>query len=104
MGVCVVVAGLLFGVLPVSAEEAAPARTTVSGQLNINTATQQELAMLPGIGMKTAANIISYRQEHGPFATVDELQNVNGVGKKTLDKFRNNCTVKGDSTLVTQTN
>jgi comEA protein len=102
--VCLIAAlvGLAFVALPALAETAAPDKDPagITGQLNINTANEKELSMLPGIGKKTAANIISYRQENGMFKAVDELQKVNGVGKKTLEKFRGNCSVEGESTLV----
>jgi len=57
--------------------------------ININTATAQELIALPGIGQKTADNIVSFRQEHGPYQTAEDLLKVKGVGKKTLKKIEN---------------
>lgn len=51
-----------------------------SAQLNINTASETELTSLPGVGAKTAAAIVAYRQEHGPFQNVTELQQVKGIG------------------------
>ena len=56
--------------------------------LNINTATVEELQTLPNIGEATAQRIIDYRTQHGNFASVDALQNVKGIGPKTLEKFR----------------
>lgn len=52
--------------------------------VNINTATEEQLASLPGIGKKKAAAIVAYRNEHGAFKSVDELQNVSGVGKASM--------------------
>ncbi|MCS4535346.1 ComEA family DNA-binding protein [Corynebacterium sp. HS2168-gen11] len=51
-----------------------------SAQLNINTASETELTTLPGVGAKTAAAIVAYRQQHGPFQNVTELQQVKGIG------------------------
>lgn len=56
--------------------------------LNINTASAAELQTLPRIGEKMAQRIIAYRSEHGDFATVDAIQNVKGIGPKTLEKLR----------------
>lgn len=68
-------------------QENAP-RAKPSLLLNINTATAEELETLPKIGPQMAQRIIDYRKAHGDFASVDALQNVNGIGKKTLEKLR----------------
>ena len=62
--------------------------------VNINTATVKQLQKVSGIGKKMAANIIAYREEHGPFGSVDELEKVKGVGKKTLEKAKDQLTVE----------
>lgn len=54
-------------------------------QININTADAHELQRLPGIGEKRAQDIIAYREEHGPFETVDELDEVSGIGPGILE-------------------
>ncbi|MBY6276067.1 helix-hairpin-helix domain-containing protein [Symbiobacterium thermophilum] len=56
--------------------------------VNINTAGQAELETVPGIGPALARAIITYRTEHGPFQSVDDLINVSGIGSKTLEKIR----------------
>lgn len=56
--------------------------------ININTANAVELETLPGIGPKTAEAIIAHRTEHGPFATIDALTDVKGIGPATLEKLR----------------
>ena len=56
--------------------------------LNINTASAEELQTLPNIGESTAQRIINYRTQHGNFANVDALQNVKGIGAKTLEKLK----------------
>ena len=52
-----------------------------NGKININEADMGELMELPGIGEKTAQSIISYREEHGFFQSVDEIKNVSGIGE-----------------------
>jgi competence protein ComEA len=61
--------------------------------VNINTATLEELIALPSIGPTTAQKIIDYRTEHGPFSTIDDLDNVSGIGPSTLDDIRALVTV-----------
>ena len=56
--------------------------------VNINTADATQLDTLPGIGPVMAQRIIDYRNQHGPFLSVDELDNVSGIGPKTLEKLR----------------
>jgi competence protein ComEA len=53
--------------------------------LDINSATAEEFVKVKGIGEKKAERIIAYRDEHGKFASVDELQNVKGIGKKIVE-------------------
>jgi len=64
-----------------------------TGPVNINTATADELDVLPGVGPATAAAIIARRQEHGPFQSVDELADVRGIGPAKLDALRGLVTV-----------
>ncbi len=57
---------------------------TVTFPLDLNTATQDELDALPGIGPVTAGKIVAYRLEHGLFASLEDLQNVPGIGEATF--------------------
>lgn len=59
-----------------------------TGKININTADEQELLALPGIGEKKASQIVSYRTENGSFATVEDLMEVSGIGQKTFDALK----------------
>jgi competence protein ComEA len=62
-------------------------------RVNINTADRRELETLPGIGPALADRIIKYREQHGPFMSVDDLVNVPGIGEKRLEQLRDLVTV-----------
>jgi competence protein ComEA len=64
-----------------------------AGVVNINTASAADLEGLPGIGAKTAARIVEYRQKNGPFKKIEELMNVRGVGEKNFLKLKGQITV-----------
>jgi len=61
--------------------------------ININTADAGVLEALPGVGPATAAAIVQYRDEHGPFSSIDDLENVPRLGPATVDKFRDQGTL-----------
>lgn len=65
------------------------------GLIDLNTATTSELEILPEIGPSLAAAIVSYRNENGPFDSVEALDNVPGIGPKTLEAIRQFVTVSG---------
>ena len=56
-----------------------------SQQVNINTATVQELSQLKGVGPSYAAKIVAYREANGPFAKSEDIMQVPGIGTKTFD-------------------
>jgi competence protein ComEA len=66
---------------------------SAGGLLNINSASATELEGLSGIGEVLAATIVEYRTENGPFASVDDLLDVSGIGPATLDEIRDQITV-----------
>ena len=73
--------------------------TKIEGKLNINTATVNELVLLPGIGPSKAAIIAAYREENGPFENIEDLINVKGIGRRTLQKLEPYLKLDGDSDL-----
>jgi competence protein ComEA len=86
--------------VPRSAPAAAPGETvpTAEGEsgtalVNVNVASAEELETLPGIGEVLAATIIQYREENGPFTSVDQLIEVSGIGEVTLEEIRELVTV-----------
>nr|WP_025770322.1 helix-hairpin-helix domain-containing protein [Thioalkalivibrio sp. HK1] len=57
--------------------------------VDINTASAEELAQtITGVGIKKAQAIVEWREQNGPFSSIDELVQVKGIGSKTLDKNR----------------
>jgi competence protein ComEA len=65
-------------------------------QVDINSADAQTLAEgLNGVGMSKAEAIVAYRDEHGPFASAEDLALVKGIGEKTVEKNRDNIVVGG---------
>ena len=71
-------------------EEARPDPSPV----NLNTADREALTALPGIGEALAERIVAYREEHGPFAAVEDLTNVSGVGQGKLAALEGLVTVE----------
>lgn len=65
-----------------------------SGKVNINTANQTELETLPGIGTATAEKIIDYRNKNGKFSTIEDIQNVKGIGQAKYENIKENICVK----------
>jgi len=78
-----------FRVLPSAGQSPTPS----ANRININTATAEDLAALPGIGPTTAQRIIEYRTAHGPFTRIEDLMNVAGIGPATFDNIRALITV-----------
>ena len=77
----------------VSVSAASQAEVTVAdnamidGKLNINVITVSQLRYIPGVGEKTAQRIIEYREQNGPFQALEDLDNVEGIGPKTVEQL-----------------
>lgn len=65
----------------------------IRGKVNINKAGVNELDTLSGIGPALAQRIIDYRNEHGPFTSLEEITEVKGIGPVLLEKIRNDITL-----------
>lgn len=65
-----------------------------SGPVNLNTASADQLDALPGVGPSTASAILAYRDDHGPFLTVDDLLSVPGIGPAKLESLRDAVVVQ----------
>ncbi|MBX3376342.1 MAG: helix-hairpin-helix domain-containing protein [Phycisphaeraceae bacterium] len=79
---------------PVHVPEAVPERDLRVHRINLNTATQAELELLPGIGPAMAKRILEYRSAKGRFTSVLELDKVKGIGERTMAKLRPLVTVE----------
>lgn len=73
---------------PPEQKQQAVALPTRPLRLNINTAPAESLQLLPLVGATLSRRIVEYRTQHGPFASVDQLVAVNGIGEKNLQKLR----------------
>ncbi len=78
------------------ASSAPPGRSgdvPLTGKVNINTATADELDTLPGVGAVTARNILDYRAANGPFKSIEDIQKVKNIGDATYQKLKDLITV-----------
>lgn len=87
---------LLVALLCLSAP---PATFALDGQLNLNTATVEQLEMLPAIGQVRAKAISDYRRQHGPFRSVDQLLSGKLIGESALAAVRPYLILSGTTTL-----
>ena len=82
---------------PAETESMPTEATAAPFPININTATLDQLDMLPGIGPALAQNILDYRDANGPFTSVGELMNVSGIGEKRMEAIWDYVTIEGES-------
>lgn len=64
------------------------------GKININTASVSQLQRLDGIGPEKAKRIIRYREQYGCFEVIEDIMKVEGIGRKTFEKFKDNIIIE----------
>lgn len=77
-----------FRVIPRAVEPPPPLEQVKRGPIPLNSATAAELVALPAVGPKTAERIVAFRREHGSFAQLEQLLEIKGIGRRTLEKLR----------------
>ena len=87
-------------VIVLAAASMAPAAGPAHGVVNVNTATADQLQLLPRIGPSLAQRIVEFRKANGEFKSVDELVAVKGIGERSLERLRPYVTIKGATTLT----
>ncbi|MCR4293738.1 MAG: helix-hairpin-helix domain-containing protein [Candidatus Kuenenia sp.] len=75
------------------------AKMKLQGHVNINTATEAQLAMLPGVGEKLAKEIVAHRIKIGPFKTTGDIITVKGLKDKKFEKFKDFIILEGETTI-----
>lgn len=80
---------LLLTAMPVTVSAQEQSQQEAVQQVNINEADAQSIAdVLVGVGVTKAQAIVQFREEHGPFTSIDQLLDVNGIGQSTLSNNR----------------
>jgi competence protein ComEA len=77
-------------------------KQALRGKLNLNTATSDQLQLLPGIGPSKADRVVAWRQKNGGFKRTADLRKVKGFGYKTLKKLEPFLDIKGETTLAAE--
>ena len=72
----------------------------LGGKLNLNSASEEQLMMLPTVGPSKAERIVTWRKKNGGFKRIADLRRVKGFGYKTFKRLEPFLDIKGDTTLV----
>ena len=94
LAACVLVLALVSGAGAFAAES----QPELTGVVNLNIASSEELQLLPGIGEVRAAQIVAIRKERGGFKSVSELTEVKGIGDAMMERLRGHVTLSGKTT------
>lgn len=79
-----------------------PVKKAPAGRINLNTATEEQLMMLPTVGPAKAERIVAWRKKSGGFKRVADLRRVKGFGYKTFKRLEPLLDIKGDTTLASR--
>ena len=85
---------------PSSAPAPKPARKQVTGKLNLNTASEEQLMLLPAVGPSKAERVVAWRKKNGGFKRVADLRRVKGFGYRTLKRLEPFLDIAGETTLA----
>ena len=91
---------LILVALAVTAVAGTADSSQPSGVVNINTASSEELELLPRVGPALAGRIIEFREANGQFQTVDEILAVKGIGENSFEKLEPFIVISGATTLA----
>lgn len=69
-------------------------KEVIDGKININSADTEQLVKLKGIGEKMSERIIKYRQENGPFMSIEEIMKVSGISEKKFEDIKEYISVE----------
>ncbi len=87
-----------FGLALAGSSLAGDASPRLVGTVNINTATPEQLELLPGIGEARARAVVAMRKQRGGFKSVEELTEVKGIGEASLERLRPFARTEGKTT------
>ena len=71
-----------------------------SGVVNVNTATAEQLDLLPGVGPAVASRILEHREKNGSFKSAEDLMLVKGIGEKSFEKMKPYVATSGSTTIA----
>jgi competence protein ComEA len=93
------VLALVLVIFAAAALVSAAGGESAKGVVNINTASAEQLQLLPRVGPALAGRIIAFRETNGPFRSIDEIVAVKGIGERSFAKLEPYLTTKGETTL-----
>jgi competence protein ComEA len=93
---------LALGLALAAASAPAFAGPKLAGVVNVNTASAEQLSLLPGVGDARAREIVAARQKQGGFKRVEDLLAIKGIGEASLAKLRPYVSLSGETTLRAQ--
>jgi competence protein ComEA len=91
---------LVLAVMIVAVAAAIATGAQPAGVVNINTASTEQLQMLPRVGPSLAGRIVEYREANGPFQSIDEILAVKGIGESSFEKLEPYIVTSGATTLA----
>jgi len=91
---------LILAVCALAAASSAAEGTSSSGVVNVNTATLEQLQLLPRVGPSLAGRIVEFREANGPFRSVEEIVAVKGIGDSSFEKLEPYLVTSGATTLT----